>query len=355
MSRTQCQVSWLTFVTVATFNTVRFTSSLLASIATTHQPIKNHGPAADSVKSKGPEAEAGKRYNLQTHKCERVKDGKVTKIRSLNSQDLSALQTTTEDDTILTVEDSYHLIRSQIDCLRQAIREVAEHPRLKDCEDHLTANVATLQDHLRKWEAARYWWYNERGKPPQSGCQSQFCCGLAGFTGCLALLAIVDVGRRPGTVTRSPIKLTSVRTPKLLSTTAVVASSEGNPSHPDGSLEEMFHESLRRIERERPDLRETAIYTAARGRLDQLSKPLSGAQEENRARVFAQTVKFVLLLDEWIPPRRSVWTAPEREAFDKAIELRLGPIKTPSLAHVTLRRVAALAVLYWLLSKFGYV
>lgn len=41
---------------------------------------------------------------------------------------------------------------------------MAEHPGFEECEDYLTASLATLQDHLREWEAERDWWYNERDK-----------------------------------------------------------------------------------------------------------------------------------------------------------------------------------------------
>lgn len=97
------------------------------------------------------------------------------------------------------------------------------------------------------------------------------------------------------------------------------------------------------------------LYRAAREWLDWPSTTVSGAQEETRARLFAQSVRLTLRLDDWIPPRRTIFTVQEREALNKALELRLGPIKKRSLANVILRRVAGLGVLYWLLSKFGYV
>lgn len=71
-----------------------------------------------------------------------------------------------------------------------------------------------------------------------------------------------------------------------------------------------------------------------------------------RAREYAQKARFVLFMDRWAPVRCTIWTAQEREAFNEAIEHRLGK---RSLKKGTLRRLAGLGMLYWLLSHFGYV
>lgn len=108
LSRTQCQVSWLTLVTVATFNTVRFTSTHLASIATTARPNNSQAAATHRAKSKEPEVKAGNQHIFPTHNSTHVvQDGRATNIKSLNSQELSALQTTIINDAFLAAEDSY--------------------------------------------------------------------------------------------------------------------------------------------------------------------------------------------------------------------------------------------------------
>ncbi|KAL8918455.1 MAG: hypothetical protein Q9208_007361 [Pyrenodesmia sp. 3 TL-2023] len=163
LSRTQCQVSWLTFVTVATFNTVRFTSSRLASIATAPQPNNNNAAATHRAKSMGPEAKPRNKYNFHTHNSTHLmKDGRVRKIRSLNSRELSALQIMIMDDAILNLEKTLDLIHSQTDFSIHAIKKVAKNPICKDYEEGLTAKLATWQDGLPGWDDERDCWYKIR-------------------------------------------------------------------------------------------------------------------------------------------------------------------------------------------------
>ncbi|KAI4185893.1 MAG: hypothetical protein LQ346_005790 [Caloplaca aetnensis] len=156
LSRTQCQVSWLTVVTVATLNTVRFASSRLASIATTQLRGNSHGTASASVKSeeRGRVDKARNKYRLQaSNRADALRDGSVRNIRSLNGQELSALRTMFMDDAIPSIGNTLHLFNSEIDSLRKAIDRGAQHPMNEDCEDPLVARLAALQEDLQEWEA----------------------------------------------------------------------------------------------------------------------------------------------------------------------------------------------------------